>query len=139
MVGVTKEERLSTPWPRSLLARHPWLQLNLLTAFVAAGVVAIFQHTLDKLVILAVFLPVLAGQAGNTGCQTLAVALRGMTLGEFKSGKERALVLKEGLLGLVNGILVGISAGVGMYIFAAMQPPPEDPLVLAPAERAFML
>lgn len=139
MVGVTKEERLSTPWPRSLKSRHPWLQLNLLTAFVAAAVVAVFQHTLDKLVILAVFLPVLAGQSGNTGCQALAVALRGMTLGELKPGKERTLVLKEGLLGLMNGTLVGISAGIGMYVFASMQPVPDDPLVLAPADRALML
>ena len=139
MVGVTKEERLSTPWPKSLLYRHPWLQLNLLTAFIAAAVVAVFQHTLDKLVILAVFLPVLAGQSGNTGCQALAVALRGMTLGELKPGKERALVMKEGLLGLLNGMLVGVSAGIGMYIFAKMQPAPEDPSVLAPAERALIL
>ncbi len=139
MVGVTKEEGLSTPWPRSFFYRHPWLQLNLLTAFVAAAVVAFFQPTLDRLVILAVFLPVLAGQSGNTGCQALAVALRGMTLGELKPGRERALVLKEGLLGLLNGAFVGISAGIGMYIFAKMQPTPEDPMVLAPAGRALML
>ena len=92
MVGVEKEERLSTPWPTSLKYRHPWLQLNLLTAFVAAGVVGAFQKTIDELVILAVFLPVLAGQSGNTGCQALAVALRGMTLGELRPGRERALV-----------------------------------------------
>lgn len=139
MVGVTKEEGLSTPWWRSLLLRHPWLQLNLLTAFVAAAVVAVFQTTLDKLVILAVFLPVLAGQSGNTGCQALAVALRGMTLGELKPGRERALVVKEALLGLLNGALVGVSAGVGMYIFAGMQPKPEDPMVLWAADRAFLL
>ena len=96
MVGVEKEERLSTPWPPSLKFRHPWLQLNLLTAFVAAGVVGVFQKTIDELVVLAVFLPVLAGQSGNTGCQALAVALRGMTLGELKPGKERALVDEGG-------------------------------------------
>ena len=75
MVGVETEERLSTPWPRSLRFRHPWLQLNLLTAFVAAAVVGAFQGTIDRLVVLAVFLPVLAGQSGNTGCQALAVTL----------------------------------------------------------------
>ena len=139
MVGLTKEEGLSTPWWKSLLYRHPWLQLNLLTAFIAAAVVAIFQHTLDRLVILAVFLPVLAGQSGNTGCQALAVALRGMTLGELKSGRERALVLKEALLGLLNGALVGISAGVGMYIFARIQTKPEDPTMIWAADRATLL
>lgn len=121
MVGVGKEERLVTPWPRSLKFRHPWLQLNLLTAFIAAAVVGIFQDTLDKIVILAVFLPVLAGQSGNTGCQALAVTLRGITLNELKSGSERALVAKEALLGLLNGALVGLTAGIGMFVVATMQ------------------
>jgi len=72
-----------------------------------------------------VFLPVLAGQSGNTGCQALAVALRGMTLGELKPGRERALVLKEGLLGLLNGALVGVTAGIGMYVVARAQHNPQ--------------
>ncbi len=125
MVGVDKEERLSTPWPRSLKFRHPWLQLNLLTAFIAAAVVGVFQGTIDRLVVLAMFLPVLAGQSGNTGCQALAVTLRGLTLGELKKGRERALVTKEALLGLLNGSLVGVSAGVGMYVVARAQNNPE--------------
>lgn len=121
MVGVDKEERLVTPWPRSLKFRHPWLQLNLFTAFIAAAVVGVFQSTLDEMVILALFLPVLAGQSGNTGCQALAVTLRGMTLGELKQGSERALVMKEGLLGFLNGALVGVTAGLGMYLVARSQ------------------
>lgn len=129
MVGVEKEERLATPWPRSLKFRHPWLQLNLLTAFLAAFVVGVFQKTIDELVVLAVFLPVLAGQSGNTGCQALAVALRGLTLGELKPGREKALVLKEGLLGFLNGSLVGISAGIGMYVVATLQANPHAPLL----------
>jgi magnesium transporter len=131
MVGVEKEERLSTPWPRSLKSRHPWLQLNLVTAFVAGGVVSLFQKTIDELVILAVFLPILAGQSGNTGCQALAVALRGLTLGDLKSGQERRLVFKEALLGLCNGALVGISAGIGMFVLATIQNNPSRfPLAL---------
>jgi magnesium transporter len=121
MVGVEKEERLSTPVSRSLRFRHPWLQLNLLTAFVAAGVVGFFQSTIDKMVVLAVFLPVLAGQSGTTGCQSLAVTLRGLTLGEMKRGGERNLILREGVLGLFNGALVGVSAGLGMFILAYWQ------------------
>ena len=120
MVGVEKEERLSTPLMRSLRFRHPWLQINLATCFLAAAVVGTFQGTLDRLVILTIFLPVLAGQSGNTGCQALAVALRGMTLGDLKSGDERRLVIKEGLLGLLNGMFVGLSAGLGMYLYARM-------------------
>lgn len=121
MVGVEKEERLDTPWKRSLVFRHPWLQLNLLTAFIAAAVVGVFEDTIDKVVALAVFLPVLAGQSGNTGCQALAVTLRAMTLGELKGGREGAMLFKEGLLGLLNGVLVGITAGLGMFVFASMQ------------------
>lgn len=130
MVGVEKEERLSTPLLRSLRFRHPWLQINLVTCFIAATVVGVFEGTLGRLVLLAAFLPVLAGQSGNTGCQALAVTLRGMTLGDLKPGDERRLVIKEGLLGLYNGMLVGISAGIGMGIYARMNHNPNA-LVLA--------
>ncbi len=125
MVGVEKEERLSTPIGTSLRFRHPWLQVNLLTAFVAAGVVGFFQSTIDKMVVLAVFLPVLSGQSGNTGCQSLAVTLRGLTLGDLQPGREKFLVFKEGLLGLYNGIFVGLSAGLGMVVYAWSQGNPQ--------------
>jgi len=125
MVGVEREERLGTPWLRSLKFRHPWLQINLLTAFLAAAVVGVFADTLERIVLLAVFLPVLAGQSGNTGCQALAVTLRGMTLGELKSGKAKILVCKEALLGVCNGALVGVTAGLGMLVYASMQGNPS--------------
>jgi magnesium transporter len=125
MVGVEKEERLATPWSRSLRFRHPWLQLNLVTAFTAAAVVGAFERTLDQLVLLAVFLPVLAGQSGNTGCQALAVALRGITLGELQPGRSRPVVLKEALLGLLNGGLVGVTAASGMLAYASLQGHPD--------------
>ena len=124
MVGVEKEERLATPILRSFLFRHPWLQLNLLTAFIAAAVVGLFENTLEQIVLLAVFLPVLAGQSGNTGCQALAVALRAMTLGELKEGKEWKAVIKEATLGLANGALVGLTAGAGMVVYAHMMKSP---------------
>jgi magnesium transporter len=130
MVGLEKEERLSTPVLRSLKMRHPWLQLNLLTAFLAAAVVGFFQETIDRLVILALFLPVLAGQSGNTGCQALAVTLRGMTLGEMKPGAARPLVSKETWLGMANGAGVGFMAALGMYITAVGQHQPQ-PFTLA--------
>jgi magnesium transporter len=121
MVGVEKEERLGTPLVRSLRFRHPWLQLNLLTAFLAAAVVGTFEDTIDKLVVLAVFLPVLAGQSGNTGCQALAVVLRAITLGELDSSRARRAVLKEACLGLCNGLLVGLTAGAAMWWYASRQ------------------
>lgn len=121
MVGLEREERLTTPWPRSFRFRHFWLQGNLFAGFIAAAVVAYFQGTIDRLVALAVFLPVITGQSSNTGVQTLAVALRGMTLGELKAGGELGLVLKETFLGFLNGALTGISAAAGMFLFANWQ------------------
>ncbi|MBN2356281.1 magnesium transporter [candidate division KSB1 bacterium] len=121
MVGVEKEEKLSTPWPRSFKYRHPWLQLNLLTAFIAGAVVSLFQNTIDQVVILAAFLPVLAGQSGNSGCQALAVTIRGMTMREFEKGQARTLLTKEGLLGLLNGAIIGLVAGMAMFLLAKSQ------------------
>jgi magnesium transporter len=130
MVGVEKEERLDTPLIRSLMLRHPWLQINLLTAFLAAAVVGMFEDTLAQLVILAVFLPVMAGQTGNTGCQALAVTLRGMTLGELKPEFVGRLITKETMLGVCNGALVGLTAGAGMFVYA-MQQGEAQPLLMA--------
>ncbi len=130
MVGVEKEERLSTPWTRSFKFRHPWLQLNLLTAFLAAAVVGYYQDAIDKIVLLAVFLPVLSGQCSNSGCQALAVTLRGMTLGELKPGQGWELIGKEALLGWWNGLIVGIVAGAALYVMAMLQKNP-DALTLA--------
>lgn len=121
MVGVDDEERVSTPFWRSFRLRHPWLQFNLLTAFVAAAVVGYFEDTLAQVVLLAVFLPVLSGQSGNTGCQSLAVCLRGLTLGDVRSGEEKKVLAKEALLGLLNGLLVGLVAGAAMVFHAARQ------------------
>lgn len=129
--GVEKEERLATSIGQSFKYRHPWLQLNLLTAFVAGAVVGIFEGTIERLVVLAAFLPVLAGQSGNTGCQALAVTLRGMTLGELKSGKERALIFKEAYLGFANGAGTGLFAGLGMFIYATMQNSPHALMLAA--------
>ena len=124
MVGVEREERLTTPWQKSFRFRHVWLQGNLILGFLAAGVVVYFQGTIDRLVALAVFLPVVIGQSSNTGVQTLAVALRGMTLGELKAGGELGLILKETFLGFLNGTLTGVSAAAGMYLFATIQGSP---------------
>jgi magnesium transporter len=123
--GVEKEERLVTPIGQSFKFRHPWLQLNLATAFLAGAVVGLFEGTVERLVVIAAFLPVLAGQSGNTGCQALAVTLRGLTLGELKPGKERALVLKEAYLGFANGAFTGIMAALGMFIYATIQGSPH--------------
>lgn len=129
MVGVDDEEHFGTPVQQCFRNRHPWLQLNLLTAFIAAFVVGMFEDTIASIVVLAAFLPVLAGQSGNTGCQALAVTIRGMTLGEFKHGFESRLITKELKLGVLNGALVGIMAALGMLAFAAATNTPSGYLL----------
>lgn len=122
MVGVEKEETMATPWPRCFRLRYPWLQFNLVAALAAASVVALFQSTIDQLVLLAAFLPMLSAQAGNTGAQAMAVTLRGITLGEVRRALQR--VRKEALLGVMNGVPVGISAALVMYVYATVQDAP---------------
>lgn len=121
MVGVVKDDRLATPWLTSLRLRHPWLQFNLIAGFVAAGVIGLFQETIDRLLILTMFLPVLAGQSGNAGSQALAVTLRGVILGELPLGKAKVLIMKEALLGFLNGALVGAVAAICMYVVASVK------------------
>jgi len=120
MVGVEKEERIATPWVRSLRLRHPWLQFNLFTSLLGGGMVLLFHDTINRLLVLAVFVPILISQTSNTGGQTLAITLRGLALGDLKAGKEKALVMKEALLGLLNGILVGVVAAIAMYAAATL-------------------
>ena len=125
MVGVEKEERVATPLKQAFKFRNPWLLLNLVTAFAAGGVVAIFQGTVDRLVILATFLPVLAGQSGNTGCQALAVTVRGITLGDLRTGAGMRLAGKEALLGLANGAVTGVLCAGAMFALAQYEGSPH--------------
>lgn len=118
MVGVGNEERVHTGIWESLKNRHPWLQVNLLTAFLAAFVVGHFESTIAQIVALAAFLPVLAGQSGNNGCQALAITLRGYTLGDLDSFPLRKHLWKEIVLGAANGFLTGIIAGIAMWLTA---------------------
>lgn len=116
--GVAKEEQIDTPVLAAFRMRHPWLQVNLITAFAAAFVVGMFESTITQIVALAAFLPVLAGQSGNTGCQALAITLRGITLGQINNYPVRQLLRKEILLGALNGAAVGVIAGIAMFAYA---------------------
>jgi magnesium transporter len=131
MVGVNKGERVSTPMFDSFRMRHPWLQLNLLTAFAAAFVVGSFADTIEKIVALAAFLPVLAGQSGNTGLQALTITLRGLILGDIDEVPRRKLLFKEIALGLLNGVLTGLVAGVAMYFSTVGDSGSSQALLLA--------
>lgn len=118
MVGVSKDERAtSTSW-FALRKRMPWLQINLLTAFMAAAVVGLFEGTIAKFTALAVLLPVVAGQSGNAGAQALAVTMRGLALREIRIGQWMKVMLKEVNTGFWNGVAIAITCGIGVYFWS---------------------
>jgi magnesium transporter len=118
MVGVSPQERaLSKPW-FAVKKRLPWLQINLVTAFMAASVVGIFEDTIAKFTALAVLLPVVAGQAGNAGQQALAVTMRGLVLREVTVRQWFSVTSKEVGVGLLNGLAVALTCGLGVYIWS---------------------
>lgn len=118
MVGGSKEERaLSRPWV-GVRSRLPWLNINLVTAFLAASVVGLFEGTIARFTAVAVLLPVVAGQSGNTGAQALAVTMRGLALREFRVSQAVRVLLKELVIGLVNGLAISVVTSVGVYIWS---------------------
>ncbi len=117
MVGLSGEERALTPWRKSVGRRLPWLSLNLATAFAAAIVVSLFESTIGKWTALAIFLPIIAGQGGNAGMQTLTIIIRDLALGELSPGEGRLALAKELILGVVNGLAIGALVGVIAYIW----------------------
>ena len=118
MVGAGREERALSPASLAVRQRLPWLQVNLATAFLAAAVVALFEDTIARFTALAVFLPVVAGQSGNTGAQALAVAMRGLTLREFRPRSWFRVARKEVLAGLINGVAVAIPTALAAWLWS---------------------
>ncbi len=113
LAGVAGDERVFTPARESLRKRLPWLGVNLATAFLAASVVGLFTGTIDALPILAVFMPIVAGMGGNAATQTLTVIVRGIALGELTWGNSRKALTKEALVGIGNGLALGLVAAAG--------------------------
>ena len=114
MVGISeaREESVWTPWNVSLKHRLPWLVVNLGTALLAAIVVSLFKSTISKFAVLAVFMPVIAGQGGNSGSQTVALLVRGLALGEINGGQRSRALFKEALLGILHGLSIGLIVGL---------------------------
>ncbi|GJL79530.1 MAG: magnesium transporter MgtE [Nitrospinaceae bacterium] len=118
MVGASKDERALSKVSFAVSKRLPWLEVNLLTAFLAASVVGIFEETISRNTALAVLLPVVAGQSGNTGAQALAVTMRGLALHEITVRQWLPVVFKEVCVGFVNGIAVALTTALGVFFWS---------------------
>ena len=114
LANVSSADGSDTVW-ESVKARAPWLGINLITAFIASAIIALFEGTLDRLVQLAILMPVVAALAGNAGSQGLAVAVRAIAEREMEGKAGRRAVIRETLTGLVNGVIFAI--GVGLVDF----------------------
>jgi magnesium transporter len=129
--GVPASEELAAGWREAVQSRLPWLYVNLLTAFLAGGVVYVFQDTVQRTVALAVWMPIIAGMGGNAGTQALAVTVRRLALGLIPRHMFARVVGKEVLVGVVNGLAIGTVVGLvaslageggrlGLVVFLAM-------------------
>ena len=118
MVGASKDERALSKASFAIRKRLPWLQINLLTAFLAAAVVGLFENTIAQFTALAVLLPVVAGQSGNAGAQALAVTMRGLALREITVRQWLPVTLKEVSVGLINGLAVALTCGIGVFVWS---------------------
>jgi magnesium transporter len=116
LAGVAGDERVFTPARESLRLRLPWLGINLVTAFLAAAVVGLFEGTIEQVTALAVFMPIVAGMGGNAATQTLTVIVRGIALGELSWANSRKALLKEAAVGVGNGITLGLVAAAVAWI-----------------------
>ncbi len=118
MVGASRDERALSGPMFAVRKRLPWLQINLLTAFLAATVVGLFESTIAKFTALAVLLPVVAGQSGNAGAQALAVTMRGIVLREITLRSWPRMVWKEASVGLTNGLAVALTTAIGVWLWS---------------------
>ncbi len=116
LAGVSGDERVGTPPFEALSKRLPWLGVNLVTAFVAASVVALFEGTISRVTALAVFMPIVAGMGGNAATQTLTVIVRGLALGELSWGNAQKALVKETLIGIGSGLTLGIVAALVAWV-----------------------
>ena len=118
MVGASREERVLSPVSFAVRKRLPWLEVNLATAFLAASVVGLFEGTIARFTALAVLLPVVAGQSGNTGAQALAVTMRGLALREVRVRNWLRVASKEVRVAFLNGMAVAVTTAAAVYLWS---------------------
>lgn len=117
LAGVSEEESLRGNWLNSVRSRLPWLLVNLCTASTAGFVISRFSSTLDQMVIIASFMPIVAGVAGNGATQALAVTIRRIATDGIEKKQYLPVILKELIVGTTNGMLLGMIVGIVAYLF----------------------
>lgn len=117
LFGASADEKVNSPINFKIKKRLPWLNINLLTAFIAAAVVAFFEDMISKIAVLAVFLPIIAGQGGNAGIQSLSVIIRGLVMREIKPGDALKPILTETAAGFINGVIIGLITAAAAWIW----------------------
>ncbi len=115
--GLDEDEDIFAPLVRTVRRRAIWLGINLLTAFVAAAVIGMFEATIEQVVALAILMPVVASMGGIAGTQALTIVIRGMALGRVGSANIRALVAREVLIGIANGLFWSLIVGLAAFIW----------------------
>jgi magnesium transporter len=117
LAGLGQEASVHESARDSVRRRLPWLILNLVSCFVSASVVALFEGTIEAIAIAAVFMTMIAATGGNAGVQTLAIVVRGLALGELTFLNARRVVVKEFMTGAINGVVLGALAAVLAYLW----------------------
>jgi len=115
--GIHREEDVDDPAVTKVYYRYKWLIINLFTAFLAASIVGMFEDTISKMVLLAAYLPIVAGMGGNAATQTLAVTVRGLALNEVKKDNAKKIIFNEMLAGVINGAITGLVAGIIAFLW----------------------
>jgi magnesium transporter len=117
LAQVGEEAGLFTPIHRAIRSRQPWLIVNMGTAFLASAVVSMFDSTLAQAAWLAAFMPIVAGQGGNAGTQTLTIVVRSLALGEITISDAAAALWHELRVGVANGAIIGLLVGVVSWLW----------------------
>lgn len=115
LVGAGADEAIHDPLAYSIRRRSPWLLVNLLTACLGALVISFFQDQIQHITMLAVIMPVIVSLSGNTGSQTLAVAIRSIAVGDIEQIDNLGIIIREGLKGLLNGVLIGLVSAAAVF------------------------
>ncbi|MBN2570002.1 MAG: magnesium transporter [Deltaproteobacteria bacterium] len=117
IAGLNEDDSVFNSPVSSVRKRLPWLYLNLMTALVSALVIGFFEDTIKIMVVLAVFMPVVAGVGGNAGSQTLTLIVRGLALGDITFKNSKKALYRQIFVGVANGLLVGVVIGIIAYLW----------------------